>query len=250
LNNGIVEKRLLRLPALFSPHSAVNHDKRVSTSEQCRNLRFEIVERVAVLGKNHQLFTGYRFDQKTAKLTPLRILTAAAYVHCQSFEPGQCCYLRLQLLDRPGSSGLVENLFLDSLYLVIGSFFEILNVVGIKGRHAFSQSRDKGASLEQFELAQSFFKPLPAAAKGLIDGFRRRSQSPLKDGERKADGPGTFVILKRLRSVEFLTHVVGYLFIEPGFGIGKLVGHRMGHALGKQRSPVKLQQRLFDHATH
>jgi hypothetical protein len=56
--------------------------------------------------------------------------------------------------------------------------------------------------------------------------------------------------LQRLGPVELLAHVIGDLTIQPRFGVGQLVGDRVGDPLGEQRLAVEPQQLLLDQPAH
>ena len=58
LHLGIVAERLLRLHALFAAHAAMDHDHGLGAAQQRGDAVLQIVERVAVLGEEHQLLPG------------------------------------------------------------------------------------------------------------------------------------------------------------------------------------------------
>ena len=151
---------------------------------------------------------------------------------------------------RRGGRGLVEDLLLGGLDLVLGRFFEILDVVGVE--HGARQGRRgrRGAALQELQLAQPLLQALAPAAERLVDRLRRRGQAPLQDGEREADRARALVVLERLGAVELLAHVVGDFLVEARLGVGELVGDRVGDALGEERPAVELEQVLLHHAAH
>ena len=55
LHFGIVLERLLSLEPFFAPHAAVNHDDRALATQQRADAAVEVIQRVAMLGEDHQL---------------------------------------------------------------------------------------------------------------------------------------------------------------------------------------------------
>jgi hypothetical protein len=106
------------------------------------------------------------------------------------------------------------------------------------------------AAMEHFQFAQPAFEALAAAAQRLVDRLGRGRQTPLQDGQRKADGAGALVVLQRFGAVEFLAHVAGDGPVEDGFRVGELVGYGVGDALGEERRAVELEQIFFHHPAH
>jgi hypothetical protein len=78
----------------------------------------------------------------------------------------------------------------------------------------------------------------------------RRGETPLQDGQGKADGAGALVVLQGLGTIELLAHIGGDGLVQGGFGVRELVGDRVGDALGEERRAVELEQALLDHPAH
>ena len=277
LDLGVVQEALLRLAPLFAPHAAVDQDDRLRAAEQRADLAFEVAERVAVLGEEDELLArrgnglGDRagaigdgglgdpaaeaygredLAEQVRELTPLGVLAAAPHFGGEGFETAEGGDLRFQFSNRCGRRGLVEDPFFSSLHLVLGRFFEIFDVVGVEhgtGGHGHGYC---GPALQEFQLAQPLLQALAPAAQRLVDRLRRRGETPLQDGERKADRSRALVVLQRLRAVELLTHVLGDFLVEARLGVGELVGNRVGDALGEERPAVELEQVLLHHAAH
>jgi hypothetical protein len=72
----------------------------------------------------------------------------------------------------------------------------------------------------------------------------------LQDGQREADGTRALVVLQRLGAVELLTHIFRDRLVERRLGIGELVGHGIGKALGEQMRRIKFEQVLLHHTAH
>ena len=84
----------------------------------------------------------------------------------------------------------------------------------------------------------------------MVDRLRRGGQAPLQDRQGEADRAGALVVLEGVGTIELLAHVLGDLSVEVRLGIGELVGHRVGDALGKEGPTVELEEVLLDHSAH
>ncbi len=67
------------------------------------------------------------------------------------------------------------------------------------GRSGDGSRRDLAAALQQLQLAQAAFQPLPPAAQRLVDRLGRGGQAALQDGQREADRAGALVVLQAPR---------------------------------------------------
>ncbi len=85
---------------------------------------------------------------------------------------------------------------------------------GIRGKAYFR------TALESLFFAKALFQALLAAAKRLIDGFRRRGKTPLKHGQGEAHGALATFALQGLGTVEFLANVLGDSLVELSLGVG------------------------------
>jgi hypothetical protein len=78
-----------------------------------------------------------------------------------------------------------------------GAVVEVLDIVGVQlragGNRAAPTSPPRCSS---FQLAQPLSKALPAAAERLEDGLGRRGETPLQDGQGKANRTGALVVLQ------------------------------------------------------
>jgi hypothetical protein len=63
----------------------------------------------------------------------------------------------------------------------------------------------------------------------------------LQDGKCEADSARALVVFQRLGAVELLAHIFRDRLVERRLGIGELVGHGIGKALGKQMRRIKFE---------
>ena len=118
------------------------------------------------------------------------------------------------------------------------------------GQAGVQVDADLAAALEQLLFAEPLFQPFPAAAKRLVDGFGRRCEPALQDGQGEADRALAALVLQGLGPVELLADVVGDSLVEVGFGVGQVVADGVGMPLGEQRRAVELEQLLLDQPAH
>ena len=111
-------------------------------------------------------------------------------------------------------------------------------------------SKRGGAALHEADFAEAALQAFAAAAEGFVDGFGRRREAALEDGEGEADGAGALVVLEGLGAVELFADVFGDGGVEAGFGVGELVGDGVGDAFGEQGAAVELEELFLDHAAH
>ncbi len=153
-----------------------------------------------------------------------------------------------QFAHRARCSGLVQHLLFGGFQLIAGCVFKVVEIVSIE----HPALRDEGGNplALGLEFAQALFKALLAPLERLVDGLRRRGQTPLKDGQRKTDRPGALVVLQGLCPIELLAHVGRDFAVELLFGRRQLVSDRMGDALREEWRTVELDQALLDHPPH
>ena len=183
LHLGVMLEGFLCLHALRAAQATVNHDDGLSTAEQRGDAVLQVVQRVAVLGEEHEFLPGRwggsrhatgpiggrlfcdmirnycrreDFPDQLSQFAPLLIFTAAADCKGQRLQVLELRDLCLQFLNVARGCSLVENLFLSSLNLVVWCFFEIRDIILIECRAIGHHGRCGGSALEQFHLAQAF----------------------------------------------------------------------------------------------
>ena len=72
--------------------------------------------------------------EQLGEFDPFPILTAAANLQCQGFEPLKRFNLDLQFRNRPCGSGLINDFLLSLLQLVIRCLVDVLDVFLIERR--------------------------------------------------------------------------------------------------------------------
>ena len=82
------------------------------------------------------------------QLAPLGVLPAPTNIGGKRLETAKRGDLDLQLSERRGGCGLIEDLFLGGLHLILRSLFEILDVVVIEQGTRQSKSRGRNAALQ------------------------------------------------------------------------------------------------------
>jgi len=88
------------------------------------------------------------------------------------------------------------------------------------------------------------------AFQGLIDGLGAGRKTPLQGRERKANCALALAVRKPVGLVHFFLHIFGDSGVKRGFKRGQLVVDRVGPPFGEERSPVKFEEFLLDHAAH
>src|SRR5262249_48325243 len=153
---------------------------------------------------------------------------------------------RLELRDSSGGSRLVYNGFFGFLDLFIRCIVELIDVIRGETRDGLENVILNGcAPFEDLFFTEPTFESFAAPFQRLIDRFRRRGQSALKDRESEADRAFASLVLQRVGAVELVADVVGHLPIQGCLGIRKLVADRIGPALREERGPVELQKLLL-----
>ena len=194
---------------------------------------------------------GRKNDAEQARqLAPLAVLAAAAHGAGERFKTPEGGDLGLQLVDGARGGRLIQDLLFSGFHLVVWGLLQVLHVFGVQGGYGGGHRHGRRAPLEQLQLAATLLQAFAAAAERLVDGLGRGREPSLQDGQRKAHGAGTLVVLERFSTIEFLTHVVRDGLVELRFGVGEPVGHGVGDTLREQRRAVKLAQVLLDHAAH
>ena len=86
---------------------------------------------------------------------------------------------------------------------------------------------------------ETIFQPFAPPLQGLINGLWRRGQTPLEDGQRKADGPLSSAMIKFFGAVKLTADVFGHMPIQIRLVARKLIIDGIGLAFGEQRLAVK-----------
>ena len=116
---------------------------------------------------------GEDLVQQTGEFAPLLVLAAPAHCERERFQAFQRLDLGLQLGDRAGRGGLVENLLLDGFDFVVGGIFEILDVFVRPARRS-AMTGATSAPRWSSSSSRSRFPGVPPAPERLVDGLRRR----------------------------------------------------------------------------
>jgi hypothetical protein len=86
-----------------------------------------------------------------------------SHIERELLETLQCLDLDLQLRDRPRRGRLIENLFFDSLNLVVRRLVEVVDVLFVECRNGVREHRSiLACSMEYFKFAQPRLQPLAA----------------------------------------------------------------------------------------
>ena len=172
------------------------------------------------------------FTEQAGQLSPFGVRTASPHFKRKTFQILERLNLSLQFRDGSSRRRPVENFRLGRFDFVFGGLVQILDILGVELRNRSSKC-DGGlaATLQHLELTQPALQTLTAPAQRLIDGLRRRGEPALQNCQGEANSPGPVVVLKRLRTVEFLAYVVGDNLVKAGFRLGEGVGHRVSNAL-------------------
>ena len=179
--------------------------------------------------------------QQLRKLVPLAVYAADPHGIGHLLQPFQRGNFRLHLPDGAGSGCPIGDVFLGLFQLVCAEI--VLIKIIFDGKLCAS------VRLAQLFLRQNVLQPFPSAVQGLVDGFRRRCQPPLQDGQRKADGC-LAVVVQVLCPVELLLHIAGDLRIKLPFGRGKVIVDGISTPLREQWCAVEFEQLLFHKPPH
>ena len=245
----VLLKQRFHAAALIAEHAAVDGDHQTVAAKERANFGGEVVERVAVFGKDNELFAAAvrRAQQgvvlqKGGKFVPLAILPAPAHGVGHGFKAAQRSDLRLQFGNGGGGRCLVGHGLLLPFQFAGGQVVKIVQIVRqVKGFCAVRR-----ATALRF-LRKARFQPLAPAAQGLIDGLRRGGEAALEDGQREADGSAA-VAGKGVRAVELLLHIIRHGGVKLRLHGRKVVVDRVGQALRKERRAIEFEQ-VFLHQT-
>ena len=239
----ILLETLFHLAAFVAHHSTVDDYHGVVIAEQGAYLVREVAERVAVFGKNDQLFAeplciehSFFVLQQTGKLFPFTVSAAGADgvgLGFQRFEHGN---FRFQLRDGSRGTGLVSYAFFG-VFQLGGSQVVIVEFVR---KVQVTQFVPVAGTLAEPFFAETVFQSFAAAVQRLIDGLGRRRETPLEHGEREAHGGAAFVV-QIVGAIEFVLNVGGHSLVEFGLFGGKAVVHRDGVALREEGRTVELE---------
>ena len=248
----ILLEAFFHFAALVAQHSAIDDHHGVVIAEQGAYPVREVTERVAVFGKNDQLFAeplcvehAFFVLQQAGKLFPFAVSAAGADgvgLGFQRFERGN---FRFQLRDGSRGTGLVSYAFFG-VFQLGGSQVVIVEFVR---KVQITQFVPVAGTLAEPLFTETVFQSFAAAVQRLIDGLGRRRETPLEHGEREAHGGAAFVV-QIVGAIEFVLNVGGHSLVEFGFFGGKAVVHRDGVALREQGRTVELEQFFFDKAAH
>ena len=126
----------MRIAPLLTAYAAMDVDHSFGTSKQGTDALGQVVQRVTVLGKDHQLAprTG-SFEhlgvvlQQRSQLLPLAVGAAQAHTLSQRFKLGQNSNFRFQLADGAGCGGLVHHLFFEHLHLFTRRIVQVFEII-------------------------------------------------------------------------------------------------------------------------
>src|SRR5690606_8808620 len=158
LDLRVVSERLLGLEPIFAPHPAMDHDDRLLPAEEGGDPLVEVVQRVPVLGEDHQLLPrrwlgrgdsgapvrrprlgdavrdrdgGEDLTEEGGEFAPLLVLAATPDLLRERLEPLQDLDLGLEFVDRAGGGRPVEYLLLGRLEFVIRRVLEIFYILHV-----------------------------------------------------------------------------------------------------------------------
>src|SRR5690606_17272237 len=108
-------------------------------------------------------------------------------------KPGD---LRLQLDDRAGRGGLVEDLLLRGLELVVRRVLDVLDVFRVELGHLVGPGSacEVTATRHDLGLAQLPLEPFAPSPQALVDRLRGAREPALEDREGKADRASSLVV--------------------------------------------------------
>lgn len=201
-----------------------------------------------MLGEDDELarLVGARVDevvlQDSAQLDPLAVGVEVADAAGDVDEPVEVGQLGVELLDRTGGGGRVQQLLLDAFDLV-GAVFVVVPVGRVDGGGFVGDP----AAVEQVVAVAG--EAFGAAYEGLVNRLGAGGQAPLKHREREAGRVAALVVQAR-GAVHALADVLGDALVQVLLVLGELVRDGLGYALGEQRAAVERQQVLLDHAAH
>jgi hypothetical protein len=200
---GIVPEGFLRLHALLAAQAAVDDDDGGIAAEQRADTRLQVVERVAVLGKHHELLAGrgrrlgrrgdasvvrrgvFRetigdrggsedFAEQGREFAPFLVVAAATDGKREAFEALERFDLDPQFVDGASGGRLVEDLFFGRFQFRVRCIVEVLDVFLVEQRGlGVEDARDLAAALQDFQLSEPAFESFAAAAQRLINRLGR-----------------------------------------------------------------------------
>ena len=113
------------------------------------------------------------FAKQACQLSPFGVRAASPHFKRKTFQILERLDLSLQLHDGSRRRRPVENLLRGRLDFVLGSLFQILDILGVKPRSSGRyRDGDLATTLQHLELTQPALQTLTAAAQRLIDGLR------------------------------------------------------------------------------
>ena len=155
--------------------------------------------------------------------------------------------LGLQLLDGASCRCCVQHLVLAE---VIVEVVQIVHVLKIISTECFRASLRAGARTHAAHLGHALGQPFTPTSQRLAERRRRGSQASLQHRQCKADGAPAAVVLQRLCPIELVANILGHPAVQARLVVGLRARHRVGAALGEQRSALEGQQAFLHHATH
>ena len=207
------------------------HDHFIAPEERA-DLLGEVVQRVAVLRKNNQLFAiavGVLHQiivlQNGGKFIPFPVCSAGANLIRHGFQIAKNINFRLQFRNGCGGGRLIGNRFFLFFQFVCRKIIHIILILG----NAELPGHIRGALAKLF-FRQARFQAFATAMKRLVDRLRRGCKAALKYGQCKADG-GAMGTVQMIGAIEFLLHIGGDGGIQLRFHGGEVIIDGIGNAL-------------------
>ena len=242
--------------ARLAGEPAVDLDHGFGAAEAGADLVGEVGERVARLGEDDELAAvaggiGHQWLVEDAlQLAPFGVGARAAERLGLLLEATERSDLKLELRDRLGGRGAVDQSLLDRLDLVLRLLVEVLEELGAVGSElAGSSETGIAAALQEARFLDAPLELLAAAAERFVDRGRRGGEPALQDLEREADVLAALIALgEPLGAVHLLAHVFGDRVVERRLVGRQTVVHGIGAALRKQGPAVEGLELLLGQA--
>ena len=171
------------------------------------------------------------------QLIPLPIRAAASQAECLLFKGAKAGDLGFQFGNRSGCRCAVHQLGFHLFDFAIGG---VVQIIPILFAHRPVVGQEDGL-LGQLGVFRPLFQPFTAALERLVNGFRRRGQAALEDGQGKANRAFTPIAFKLFGPVKLLAHVSRHRVVQVGFFGRERVVDGVSPAFGEEGLAIKLK---------